>query len=68
MILLDYNFLSCINAIMLNLIKEHKNLDLLNVECQKNVLVEEKKRFLCENNSSRTVSDDGWADGVGQVD
>ena len=29
---------------------------------------EEEKRFLCENNSSRTVSDDGWADGVGQVD
>ena len=27
-----------------------------------------KKRFLCENNSSRTVSDDGRADGVGQVD
>ena len=39
----------------------------LNVECQKNVLVEEEKK-ICENNSSRTVSDDGWADGVGQVD
>ena len=46
MILLDYNFLSCINAIMLNLIKEHKKLDLLNVECQKNVLVEEKEIFM----------------------
>ena len=65
MILLDYNFLSCINAIMLNLIKEHKNLDLFKCWMSKN---EEEKRFLCENNSSRTVSDDGWADGVGQVD
>ena len=68
MILLDYNFLSCINAIMLNLIKEHKKLDLFKCWMSKKCFGWRKKRFLCENNSSRTVSDDGWADGVGQVD